>query len=281
MRRNVKLTVAHNIVADLKVLALQLRRSVGAFDLVLLLEANATPGSSTRRWARIDSVDVFAQTPGGGGHLATLRPSTAARLEQFDNQVTHQFEFQAPLHRRQLLELEDLRDGKDLGLRLSITGIGGTAEDSVGRASVRDEHFHTVRRSEWIDQLNGAGALGVLLVEAPIPFVANVDDDGVARRLLAAEAAFHNGEYGRCVGDCRLAYDRLGLTATPRTKLPEMQSDMSFGERIELLIAAARHCTHLAHHDDADLKSEHVYTREEARLVLQITAAALSFQLRP
>lgn len=274
-----KLTVEHNIIADLNVIAVQLRPAIGAFDLALLVNLTTTPPSATsvRRWARIDSVGVHVTAANGGGHLATLRPFSAVRVEQFDNALTQQVEFQASLQRRQLLNLEDLRDGKDLYLRLSVAGVGGVVDDDVGRVPVNGEHTITLRRSEWIDQLNAAGAAGVLLLEVSIPLAFGIDDEGIARRLKAAEIAFHNGDYGKCVGDCRLAYDRLGLTATPKATLHEKQLDMSFRQRIDLLIASARHCTHLPHHDDGD---EHAYSRDEARLVLQVSAAAAAYLLR-
>jgi hypothetical protein len=277
-----KLTVEHNIIADLDVLALQLRPSVGAFDLALIVGATMTapPAPIARRWARLDTIAVHVQAAAGGGHLATLRPTATVRLEQTGSSLTQQFEFQAPLHRRQLLDLESLRDGRDLTVRLSVGGVGGGADDFVGRVPVREDHTHITPRSDWITQLKGAGALGVLLLEASLPLVQEVGDDGIAKRLLSAENAFLNGDYAKCVGDCRLAFDRLGLTARPRTKLAEKQTDMSFAQRLDLLIAAARHCTHPPHHDDADEISEHVYSREEARLVLQISAAALSFHLK-
>jgi hypothetical protein len=277
-----KLTVEHNIIADLNVIALQLRQGVGAFDLTLLVHLTTTPPPAlpVRRWARIDSVGVHLTSANGGGHLATLRPVSAVRVEQFDNTLTQQVEFQAPLQRRQLLALEDLRDGKDLNLRLSVAGVGGVVDDDVGRVPVSGEHTIILRRSEWIDQLNAAGAAGILLLEASIPLAVGVDDAGIARKLQSAETAFHNGDYGKCIGDCRLAYDRLGLTATPKATLPDKQLDMSFLQRVDLLIASARHCTHLPHHDDGDGNSEHVYSREEARFVLQVTAAAAAYWLK-
>jgi len=277
-----KLTVEHNIIADLNVVALQLRNGVGAFDLALLVNVTTTPPPAPTmcRWARIESVGVFVTPVGGGRRLATLRPSSTARVEQFDNSLTQQVEFQTSLQRRQLLALEDLRNGKDLSLRLSLVGVGGMAEDDVGRVPVTVEHMITVRRSEWIDQLNGAGAAGVLLLETAIPVAVDPEDPGIGRRLQTAEAAFHNGDYAKCIGDCRLVYDRLGLTTTPKAALPEKQLDMSLLERVKLLIASARHCTHLPHHDDADDKSEHAYSREEARLILQVTAAAAAYWLK-
>lgn len=275
-----KLTVEHYIIADLEVRALQLRQSIGTFDLALLVNITTSPPSapSPPRWARIDSVGLYLSSANGAGHLATLRSAATARIEQFDNSLTQQFEFQAPLQRRQLLALEDVRDGKDLSLRLSVQGVGGGVDDGVGRVPINVDHTLTIQRSAWIDQLNGASAAGVLLMEASIPVASSPGDEGIARRLLSAEAAFHNGDYAKCIGDCRLAYDRLGLTARPNAKLPENPSGMSFTERVALLIASARHCTHLPHHDDGE--PEQVYSREEARLVLQVTAAALSFHLK-
>ncbi|PZR35499.1 hypothetical protein [Caulobacter segnis] len=276
-----KLTVEHNIIADLNVQAVQLRRGVGAFELALLIDITCSPPPppSPRRWARIDSIGLYLQPATGADHLATLRSASTARIEQYDNPLTQQLEYRATLQHRQLLALEDARDGRDLSLRLSILGVGGVVDDGVGRVAISVEHTLTVQRSAWIDQLKGSSAAGVLLMEASIPVASSPGDEGIARRLLSAEAAFHNGNYAKCIGDCRLAYDRLGLTSTPKTKLPDKQFDMSFSERVDLLVASARHCTHLPHHDDGADSSEHTYSREEARLVFQVTAAVASYWL--
>jgi hypothetical protein len=281
------LNVENNIVADLTVQAFQLSAAVGAFDLVLIARVTTRPSlpqssSSNSRWARLDAIDVYVQQAGGGStHLATLRPVSVARIEQCQLGASYQFQFQTQLQRRQLIELEDMRNGGDLILSLRIEGVGGLAADPVGRSRIFNDHTYVVPKSNWIGQLNASAAVGVMLMEAALPITLSQGGDvGISRQLQIAEAAFHNGDYRKCVAECRPVYDRLGLKASPNKKLKDDSSTMNFSERVELLIAATRHCTHLPHHDDGDGLADHLYTREEARLLLQITACATSFWLQ-
>ncbi|WP_343699628.1 hypothetical protein [Caulobacter sp.] len=121
----------------------------------------------------------------------------------------------------------------------------------------------------------------MILLETSLPLSLGGKDDAViARQLEKAENAFHNGDYQNCVGTCRLAYERLKLGPQGKLKTPADPKTMAFPERLELLFASARHATQLAHHDDGGALSQHVYSRDEARLLLQVTAAAMTFHLK-
>ncbi len=282
------LSLHHNGVADFVVRGVTLRPAVGAFDLVLMAEVAASkPEAMTghqpvAHWLRIDGVEAHVQPRGGGRkRLTTLSPRATTRFEQRGGAFKEQIEFQAQLSPRQLLALEDERDGGALALTFQVCGVGGPLDDGVGRIGFCCDVFHTVAQSDWVAALTGAGAYGVVLVETSLPLsVGGEGDEDIGRRMHVAERAFHNGDYQKCVGDCRAIYDRLGLKWSPKGKLQQDDKAMTFSERTELLIASARFCTQLAHHDDGDGLGDHPYTRDEARLLLQVTAAAASFWLR-
>lgn len=282
------LMLEHNRVAELGVRAVGLRPAVGAFDLLLMTtiaptKAGAFSGqAATPRWIRIDGLELFVHPRGQNRvRLATLRVSAPTWFAQADGNAKRPLDFQAQLAPRQLLALEDLRDGGALALQVQAFGVGGLIDDPVGHSTLQGDGYHTVAQSDWIAQLKGAGALGVILLETSLPLsLGATDDDSIARQLHIAEKAFHTGDYQNCVGACRLAYERLKLGPQSKLKTPVDAKTLSFPERIELLLASARHATQLAHHDDGGALSAHVYSRDEARLLLQVTAAAVAYRLR-
>ena len=64
------------------------------------------------------------------------------------------------------------------------------------------------------------------------------------------------------------------IEAKRHQTLPRQRSFSNSGQ------AARRTPRHLPHHDEGDDHSEHVYAREEARLVPQVTAASVSYGLK-
>jgi hypothetical protein len=241
------------------------------------------PGqAATSRWLRIDGIELYV-LPRGGNHvrLATLQTITPTRLAQTRGNAKSQLDFQAQLTPRQLLALDDARDGGALALQLQPYGIGGPADDLIGHSRLQGDGYHTVAQSDWVATLKGAGAFGIVLLETTLPVsLGGEDDETIAKTLHDAEKAFHQGDYQNTVGTCRRAYERLKLGSQSKLRAPADPKTMAFLERIELLFASARHATQLANHDDGGELSEHAYTREEARLLLQVTAAAVAFWLR-
>jgi len=282
------LMLEHNKVAELGVRAVGLREAVGAFDLLLMTDIAPTKPSSfpgqeaTPRWIRIDGFELYVHPRGQNRvRLAALHASAPSWFAQTDGNVKRSLDFQAQLAPRQLLALEDLRDGGALTLQMQAFGVGGLADDLVGHSMLQGDGYQTVAQSDWITALKGARAFGVMLLETSLPLsLGGKDDETIARQLHLAEQAFHNGDYQNCVGTCRLAYERLKLGPQSKLKTPPDAKSMPFPERIELLFASARHATQLAHHDDGSELSEHVYSRDEARLLLQVTAATVAFWLR-
>ena len=92
--------------------------------------------------------------------------------------------------------------------------------------------------------------------------------------LRHAEEECRNGDYGGCIASCRIVIDEVGkLWGMNWPKMLELTRGKSKAEREEALFAVVRHYTHGAHHAPGDGGASG-YTRREAELILNVTAAA-------
>ncbi|WP_343699629.1 hypothetical protein [Caulobacter sp.] len=69
-------------------------------------------------------------------------------MAQTNGQGQRTLDFQAQLTPRQMLALEDLRDGGALALQLQPFGVGGLADDLVGHSSLQGDGYHTIAQSD-------------------------------------------------------------------------------------------------------------------------------------
>ena len=186
---------------------------------------------------------------------------------------------------RRLLALDTLRSAHDsLALTLTTWGL------ATGPRGVQDffgSHHARITQEQWLKVLKDTGYAENVLIEVVAP------RDSPEPRLRAAVVSLERAaqrlrrtdEETTAAGDCRLAIDKLkerfappklpGLTRESRTALLRSLEGLSLDGRLALLKFALRHVAHLPHHDD-----ERPFTRAQAELVVQVTAACLAYEIK-
>ncbi|NJM36001.1 MAG: hypothetical protein HC850_16430 [Rhodomicrobium sp.] len=205
--------------------------------------------------------------------LGLARPDQPAAIEQDETAYPKAIILSVAIQPHQLMRLEDGRNNGDLHFSLEVAGEGGVGEDRRCNDPIQGELQGCVPRSAWIEQLRAARALDILLIEVPMPANEGSGKPPPAgQHLRQAQRHFVNGDYRACVGECRQVIESLGGNAEALNRLSQNRTSMSKAERLDALLACIRHYAHLAHHPTDDASSAH-YNRDEAKFVLQLTAA--------
>lgn len=264
------LIVQSQVVADASITRVSLRRILGAYELVLLIDVTPKPLRERVWWFRPQSVRVkVIGSP--DCELGIARPDRTQTVRQTSTAYSEQVWTMLPLNPHQLSAIEDSRDARDLTLGLTIHGDGGDGENV--RAGFQADGRLVVPKSQWVEQLNAVGAADILLLEIPMP----LDALGGARAKAAkqvrqAQAHIIAGNYAEAVGACRVALEELDVKAHPLNLFHGPGRDsMTKIERGQAMLAAIRHYTHPPHHAGAE-----TYSRQDAKLALQVTAAAVA-----
>jgi hypothetical protein len=185
------------------------------------------------------------------------------------------------LSRERVAAIEALRVGRDLGLRLVVTGQ--VEQVSTGEAErVRLELNHTASQSDWVKVLDGMGYRKTLLLEIPMPA-----DDAPEELKQAVEHLRHaqdlmiRGEYRDAVGACRDVLQQMDTVLGDESDIPTPVRDwlnhtheMDKAARVRLVRRALKSLTQPARH--ADLASTRVeWGPVDARAIVTIAAALM------
>lgn len=186
---------------------------------------------------------------------------------------------------RRLLALDARRSKHDaLPVTLNTWGL---ANGPQGVQSFFGSHQAKITQEQWLRVLRDTAYAETVLIEVVAPRESTEERKRAAVGSLnkAVHRLRQSGEETTAAGDCRLAIDKLkerfgppklpGLTREGRNALLKQLEELSLDERITLLKFTLRHVTHLPHHDD-----ERAFSRPQAELVVQVTAACLAYELK-
>lgn len=260
------LSVNSQVVANALVSRAHIRPLLGAYELEFPVDVTPTPLRDRPWWLCPQSMRVKVRGT-VDRELGVARPDRPETIHQNSGAYPRTVWLRLSLQPHQLAALEDERDGHDLNFTLTLVGEGGDGGDI--REGFQADLRLEVPRSRWIEQLRAAGVLDIILLEIPMPVgPLSGTQMAAAKHLRQAQSHFVGGNYGDCVGACRLVLDQLGVTANPLALFGSGQRAMTKADRGQAMLAAVRHFAHPAHHIGTD-----TFTRSEAKLVLQITAA--------
>ena len=272
------LLVGSRQIADGRIQSVVLRRVVGAYELVFPFYLTVSPGEGGLPRASVLGARVSAKPSRGEpqdlGFARPERPFEVACQNHVSRQTAN---LQMCLQPNQMAALETLRDAGDLTFDLSFSG---TARDRHGEQQAYGNCSVGVPRSEWLEKLRDAGVRDTLLIEVPLP-LEGVSEEWreAASHLRHAEDQYRNGDYRGCIASCRIAIDAVGeLRGMNWPKVLDLARGMDKAAREEALFAVVRHYTHEAHHAASDGGASG-YTRREAELILNLTAAATAHAL--
>ena len=171
----------------------------------------------------------------------------------------------------QLREIEEIRQGGDLSLRLVLSV--STVVDGVPRMHRADEHL-PIRSGEWTSEIERVDA--ATFVEVLVPMPAADAYATAARRVREARDLLRN-DVDAAMGAARLALepvrDALG-TGAIASAAPAKARERNQDERLAVLVEATYSLLCGAMHDD-ELTKTFRYTRTDAVTMIATVAGLL------
>jgi len=280
-------------IADPSVQGIHLRKAVGAYELLASLNLQMQSSEEDEiYYLRIEAVRLFVKGQHGSEQfIGTLLPYDLRMLRTYGHSQRECVDLSLILQPTQVAAIEDIRDGGDLTFILKIRGQAYLNSDE--QRAYDDITVHTPR-SAWIMQLKNSGFMDVLLIEIPFPASELPEHlEAVQHYLEEAQRQYMNAAYTACVASCRTAIEDMGCQTYNTAKWHEEAlkplkgpssngggkiSDMDKNEREKALLGIIRHYAHLAHHGEGEGGVRN-YTQIEARMILQMTSAAISAAL--
>jgi len=269
-------------IASLSVQGVHLKKATGAYELFIGLDLQMQTSSEDEvYYLRVEAARLFVKGANGiERYIGILRPTELNMLRTWDYSHRQCLEMTLMLQPGQVAAIEDIRGGGDLTFKFEVRGqayLNGDEQRAHDNFTVR------VPKSEWLNRLKSARFMDVLLLEVPFSAIDLPEQLRVIRDdLEQAQNLFMNADYANCVAQCRHAIQELGhyvyddqkWAEGALKKLNDEARAMGKEEREKAIFAAIRHYVHQAHHSSGEGGVRH-YDRSEARMILQMTAAAV------
>jgi hypothetical protein len=252
-----------------------LRELVGSFELILVFNGIVNPIDQVAHWIIVHSGRVRAQTKFGAKELGTAFPILPVEIRQQNYPSRFNIELMVTLLPSQLAALEALRDGGDLNMQVTVSGISGQG-DEQNQAPERQELQVQIAKSTWVAALRGANAVDILLLEIPMPVLgATKQQRAIAEHIRRAQSHFVGGHYTECVAECRKVVEQLehhgAPSVWPLLHNKDSREAMSKDDRERAILATAKHYAHLSAHSEA-MGGTLDYSRSDAKFLLAILA---------
>ena len=278
-----RLVIGNRELAEVSIGAISLHRTIGGYDLAVVLVLNVNSDDDASRSATI----IGAQVSVGAGsvdpqRLGFARPEEPIVIAAKPHNWRANHSLYLNLHPNQLSALEELRGDENLTFDLQVKGTG--SDEQGYEQYVQDSVQTQVPRSQWIDTLRSAGARDIMLLEVSLPLASASEDWSEVRTMLVrAEGQFRNGDYTGCIASCRTVIEELGhrvygegdWARTALDKLAAGRKAMTKDERESALCAIVRQYAHMAHHGPGE-GGEADFSRPDAQWILRMTVATVA-----
>jgi hypothetical protein len=212
-------------------------------------------------------------------HLASFEAPPLAETSDA-NSREHHLQVDVPLDIRQIKRIEELRDGKDLILRLILSGL--VALQGSGEF-VRLQEIALqlqVPRSYWIDRaLNPWKISDLRLLEINAPTNRQKEIVSAQQKLTKAEQFYRTGDYPQVLTELRNAFDAMleSPQQSPKATLEKMlvNAHPKVREQLQKTFLSFRDLLHLGPHEPSSTPEVPVpISRHDARFAL-VTAHAI------
>lgn len=267
-------------LAEVGAVGLSLEQAVAGYVLSVEIRGTTSPGQNApwRSAARVLTLQGWlkvAQKRPTRLHLLAPLVVNGLPLELSEHDREQwRFGVQALVDARQLAEVEHIRDGGPLTLRIELEGVF-TTSGPMYRA--RSEVDYTIDRDTWLAELQKSGFADTLVLEVAFPTEASDDWRRAKESLAKAQRALMEGRHADVVAAARHAIEATQKLLGEQRGLGELAKrprDLDKGGRQALLRAAALQWTHPAHHeDDASVQIAESYDRHDAVGILAVAAA--------
>jgi len=279
------ISVGGQIIARISPTSQYIQRLLGAYELVFQFEITLLPAEGKIHELTITGADVAVRSTSGEYRLGLARLYEPLIAKQTARSPQFQVNFVLHLLPHQIGAIEEVRS--NLALSFILTPIGRSGDESYA-SPIHNPWPIDVPQSRWLGMLREARVLDVVLIEIPMPLI-DVPEQWkkIVGDLIEAQRHFHRGEYTAVVISCRKVVQELGQmlysdqdwSGPALDRLNCDRRNMTKEQREAAITATIRHLTHLAAH--ADGEGGAVYTRNEARQVLALTAAVVARNTEP
>lgn len=202
------LTIGRWQIADPRVQGVNLRSTIGGFELIFGLRVPILAVENEVRRVSVAGCRITVRADDDEPRtLGFARPERPFEISSVRAGTTDSQDLYLYLQPGQLAALEALRGAADLTFEFTAYGTG---LDEHGVQYVLGNWRHRVPRSDWVGQLRTAGARDVLLLEVAIPLDGTAEEwRAIASSLQLAEEQYRSGDYLGCVGSCRTAIEEV------------------------------------------------------------------------
>ena len=270
------ITVNSRIVAEASVQTVALQPLIGAYDLQFLLDIQVNADTKLQHEVYIHGARAFVRSGAGSqgrlelGHAWPVKP---IQFQQGEYPTRTTPALSMKLSSGRLHALESVRDGGVLQFEIDVYGL---AEEGQ---FVEENLRYRCEQSEWISQLNKAGARNIILLEVPLTKIGeNSNGTDIAQHLEEAAKHLDAGHWKACVGACRVVVEEIWSRhfdgSDGRGEVLKMlaneRKEMTKHQREAAILAGLYHYASLAHHSNSTGGSPE-YSRADARMALLLT----------
>jgi|GEM_PF-2378627 len=231
------------------------------------------------------AVNLYARDKSGGTHYLGRLEHQSHNFPKIINSKSYNSEnvqFEMELTSSRIEAIEELRQGKNINLEISLEGIAfkqGVDEPRRAHVSIR----HCIKQSEWLEVIEQMKYQKTMVIEIPlfeesaIPGAKDINE-----HLMAAKNHMLHGNYREAVGSCRDVLEKLGdsLGDDKTTLIDEMsakeyfnKSDkMNKNERLRLVRRSVRFFSQPSRHVD-EVSSKYNWNYIDARAMISFTSA--------
>ncbi|MEV6831186.1 hypothetical protein [Amycolatopsis sp. NPDC051102] len=214
------------------------------------------------------SGELYAELNDANRWLGPLQPKQlATRGFQATEQLT------CALSDGQLQVIEDIRDGRDLPLRLHLDAVLLQPVDGL-YSLVQAQEPAFVQAEAWARQLEGLGAAVVMEVLVPLPLDGSELRKAVSR-IREAKGHIVDGKYEEAIIKARSALDYVKEVVPSDSSAPQKKAkERTQAQRWSVLVDSLYSLASGANHDD-EVTADFVWSRDDAIMIVAAVAGLL------
>lgn len=267
-----RISIRHNsdYVVEFDQLRINGREAVGGYAFNLLLKGSRQ-GRESPMFVFDISLSLSLSSP-VKPIITFIRSSTQmVQCHNFSNN-SEQLHFEAVLTKEQINFIEEYRQEKDLALNIGLRALissGDVVSPSFDCSDV------IVPREHWLEALKNSGFRQTILLEVPLPSVA----DELVTLLSKAQEFIETGHYKDAVMQCRHIIEhvetirgdkKVSIAVNKKAQTRQEREEMTAIERMLSLREQLKNVCHLGAH------SKEKFTRSQAKSMLGVTIALLA-----